>query len=173
MAEASEGDTAPPIPDLTCEDPPQSGFGYGTKTHLAICVDEHVSRALYGDTRYAHWISSEANPTGNPDASNPLMIFRELDQAVKEGREIDKMKTVKAALAHWAFVHLGGRHDELEVAIRRLVGAARTPMFRPYLWKVPRTSWYKFVRDSTPGMDAMYTTGYVLSRGRDFEYAIQ
>ncbi len=159
--------------ELRCPEPTTNQFGYGTKTHLARWVDKEVSTHLFGEDRYTHWIASEFNPAQNPDGSNPLAIFRELDLASKNpSKPNDKVESVRAQLLSWLYHHLGRQHRDIEAQLKREIALATYEFFKPEVWRVPRKSWDKFSDVTDVGVDAMYTEGYVLIFGEDFEVVV-
>ncbi len=66
--------------------------GYSTQARLSLEVARIINNG-----RLRFWFSAHFNPLDNPPASNPLLIFAELDKAAKGAG----MKSVKASsIAH-------------------------------------------------------------------------
>lgn len=60
-------------------------WGYTIKVKLAQRVDEQICSLLHLDIAYFVYFTEEFNASGNPSTSNPLEIYKALDEAVKYG----------------------------------------------------------------------------------------
>jgi hypothetical protein len=108
--------------------------GYSTQAQISLDI-----AALINDNRIHLWFASEFNPIRNHDASNPLLIFRDLDIVGKTGEHSDKSRNLEANLYLWLerFEKLGriGR-DVRAAATYTITQALASGDFRPFLFRL-------------------------------------
>jgi len=112
--------------------PAPARYGYATKIRLASELDRLL---LAG--RYYVWFSLELNPVRNGESSNPLVLYRQIDTAVKKNDvNHPKIKDLRVSLVD-VIVRLvrPGNRGLAESLIAQILGAP-VEMFRPQLWRL-------------------------------------
>jgi hypothetical protein len=107
-------------------------YGYATKIRLASELD----RLLLGGHYYV-WFSLELNPVQNGESSNPLLLYRQIDTAVKKNDvNHSRIKDLRMSLVD-AIVRLvkPGNRGLAKSLIAQVLGAP-VEMFRPQLWRL-------------------------------------
>ena len=159
---------------LVPPEPDPSGDTYGTKTYLAKWVDEQISTRLGGEPLYYQWVASSFNPLGNPPASNPSVLYLELDRAVQLGdTEHQKVKSTRAALMQQAYVRLSDNHEDLEELLKKAIVSAHIGLFKPQVWRVHANVTEKLTASPDEGIEAWHTDDFVLRMGEDFDVVIE
>lgn len=107
--------------------------GFACKVWLARVLEED-----YLNAEYFVWFSASLNPdapTGR--SSNPLLIYEELDTAVKRGDDNHaKVQSVRTSLRQAVRQIVGPQNKQLARRLRRAVRKAPLDMFHPQLWKL-------------------------------------
>jgi hypothetical protein len=132
--------------------PAPARYGYATKIWLA----SHLEDLQFGG-RYYVWFSLQLNPLQNGESSNPLLLYRQIDTAVKKNDvNHPKIKDPRANLlvAIARFVEPG--NPTLAESLTQEVLRAPVEMFRPQLWRLDVSSISPVRWDATrsiPGWD--------------------
>jgi len=126
--------------------------GYTTKILLA---SEIVRLHLEG--KHYVWFACELNPIQNGDSSNPLLLYREIDTAVKK-RDVNhpKIKDLKANLLIMVVGDIEPTNLGLARHLKSQIMSADISQFRPQLWRldlarIDRSRWDQ--SESTSGWD--------------------
>jgi len=117
-------------------------WGYTVKTALAASVDEEVSFALSGKVRrgYFAYFTTEFNASDNQSTSNPLEIYKVLDEAVKYGYGSHlKIRGIRDHLARVVASRLVSFNDVLKEQLIRRITSAPLSEFAPAVWKFRMT----------------------------------
>jgi hypothetical protein len=106
--------------------------GFACKVWVAAQLEKQYLGGVY----YV-WFSKELNPIGNGDSSNPLLLYADIDRAMKK-RDLNhsKLKDLKARLLDVIARRVKPNDPHLAKSLRREVLIAPIEAFRPQLWKV-------------------------------------
>jgi len=135
---------------------PSSQYGYACKVWLAY----QLELSEFGGIHYV-WFARELNPVHNGDSSNPLLLCREIDTAVKKGDSNHaKIKDLRANLLTVVTRKIRPASRPLARKLRRAILAAGVDMFRPQLWRLD-LSLISSSRVSTAGATAGWDEQHV------------
>jgi hypothetical protein len=120
------------MPKLNEPPAPSKSVGYTCKAWIAY----ELEKRYFGQRFYA-WYASELNPIGNGDSSNPLMLYWQIDRAVKQNdSNHTKIKDLKAKLLFAVITLVEPKNVALASALRAEIVTASLSMYRPQLWKL-------------------------------------
>lgn len=110
---------------------PSGQFGYGCK----VWVARELAQKYFGGTYYT-WFSRQLNPPGPTGlSSNPLDLYRQIDEAVKRGdRNHTKIMNLRAKLEELVNRLIGEKDPSLARELRNSL--RNLGMFRPQLWRM-------------------------------------
>jgi hypothetical protein len=145
-------------------------WGYGVKTQISLEIDKRISSIINADkeTHYFAYFTDEPNASRNPSTSNPWMIFKELDDAVKfKAQDHPKVERIRLTLSSVISNRIVQSHPELIDYVDELIQLVKNAAgadFRPYfcrinLGELPSGS-YKTIHTSIT--HEYYTDGYSL-----------
>ncbi len=120
------------------------GKAYTTKTLLAAWVDEQISVIVSpsGQQGYFVYFTLDFNAFYNPASSNPLEIYRELDEAIKKGdSDNTKVRTVREQLLKTAASYLARRNPAQYHYVIQQVYDASLERFAPQVWRIKLEEW--------------------------------
>ena len=128
---------------------PSGQFGYSCKVWIA----RELARKYFGGT-YHVWFSRQLNPpepTGL--SSNPLELYRQIDEAVKRAdRNHAKIKDLRAKLEELVNRRVGEKDSALARELRNSL--RNMEMFRPQLWRIDLSGVAESrVQSGEPGWD--------------------
>jgi hypothetical protein len=105
-------------------------FGYSCQPWLSIDIADR-----YFSSVYRAWFATSINPQLNGGSSNPLTLFRELDQIVHSNDfNHSRVDQLKSRLSRWI---AGSTLASQDVAnLLSEIAAAPMPALRPCLWKL-------------------------------------
>ncbi len=116
-------------------------WGYTVKVKLAKRVDEQISSMVAADIAYFVYFTEEFNASGNPSTSNPLELFKALDEAVKYGAiRHPKVESLRDALARVAVSYLATMNATLKDDLIEEISKAGLEEFAPQVWRFPVNS---------------------------------
>jgi len=132
--------------------PAPARYGYTTKIWLASELD----RLQFGGHYYV-WFALELNPIQNGESSNPLLLYRDIDTAVKK-KDLNhsKIRDLRAKLLRVIALRVEPVDATLAESLTREVLEAPVEMFRPQLWRLNVSAITPARWDttgSTPGWD--------------------
>jgi hypothetical protein len=119
----------------------EEGWGYTTKVNLAKHMDEQICSSLGLDIAYFAYFTEEFNASGNPSTSNPLEIYKALDEAVKYGAiRHAKVESIRSALARAVIIHITPVNVSLKDDLIEQISKAGLEEFSPQVWRFPINS---------------------------------
>jgi len=146
-----------------------SRYGYATKVWLAAQLE-----FLHLGGSYFVWFARELNPVQNGESSNPLLLYKEIDTAVrKQDLNHPKIKDLRANLLSVVARFVKPRNPTLARKLRRQILNAQIEMFRPQIWRLHLASIEASRWDntgSTPGWDEQHINN--LNQG-EFEIIVE
>lgn len=122
---------------------PSGVYGYTCKVWLARKIEEQ-----FPGSRYFVWFARRLNPLQNPWSSNPLEIYRLVDQAAQKGDNAEpRIKDLRANIHVGIHLRLGRTDRTRAEQLHRMVAVASIEMFHPQIWRlnlsrVDATRWH-------------------------------
>jgi hypothetical protein len=136
--------------------PPLLGkYGYACKTWIASELEK-----TQFDCKYYVWFALKLNPVQNGDSSNPLLLYRELDTAVKK-KDVNhtKIKDHRATLLMLVLRFIKPKDSQLARQLKREILHAPIEMFHPQIWRLDLSRLEKMrwnTSGSMPGWDEQF-----------------